>query len=199
MLGRLKGKLLEKHPPDLLIDVGGVAFELQASMQTFYQLPSVEEVVILHTHLVVREDVLQLYAFYMQSERTLFRALLKVNGVGPKLALTILSSISPEEFVRYVTEQNAAALVRIPGIGRKTAERLMIEMRDRLDGWENTESFTLPDTMNVAKNNTQQDAISALVALGYKPQEAARAVQQIYQTELSSEELIRSALKRINT
>lgn len=191
MIGRLRGILLEKQPPELLIETSGVAYEVQASMQTFYQLPLINQEVILYTHLIIREDAHQLYGFYNKQERVLFRALLKVNGVGPKLALTILSSSSPEEFVRCVNQGDTASLVRLPGVGKKTAERLVIEMRDRV-----SDDFILPSSSNPI-NSSHQDAMSALIALGYKPQEASRALQNIVSENQSSEELIRLALKRI--
>jgi Holliday junction DNA helicase RuvA len=189
MIGRIRGIILEKQPPELLIETGGVAYEVQASMQTFYQLPLNQQEIILYTHLIVREDAHQLYGFYSKEERSLFRTLLKVNGVGPKLALTILSSVSPEEFIRCVNQGDTAALVRLPGVGKKTAERLVIEMRDRFNG-----DFILP---TASKNNAQQDAVSALIALGYKPQEATRALQNVDVENQSSEALIKLALKRI--
>jgi Holliday junction DNA helicase RuvA len=192
MIGRLRGILLEKQPPELLIETSGVAYEVQASMQTFYQLPLINQEIILYTHLIIREDAHQLYGFYNKQERVLFRALLKVNGVGPKLALTILSSSSPEEFVRCVNEGDTASLVRLPGVGKKTAERLVIEMRDRVVN----EDFILPSSSH-SINSSHQDAMSALIALGYKPQEASRALQNIVSENQSSEELIRLALKRI--
>lgn len=192
MIGRLRGILLEKQPPELLIETSGVAYEVQASMQTFYQLPLINQEIILYTHLIIREDAHQLYGFYNKQERVLFRALLKVNGVGPKLALTILSSSSPEEFVRCVNQGDTASLVRLPGVGKKTAERLIIEMRDSVVN----DDFIVPSSSNPI-NSAHQDAMSALIALGYKPPEASRALQNIGSENQSSEELIRLALKRI--
>lgn len=192
MIGRLRGILLEKQPPELLIETSGVAYEVHASMQTFYQLPLINQEIILYTHLIIREDAHQLYGFYNKQERVLFRALLKVNGVGPKLALTILSSSSPEEFVRCVNQGDTASLVRLPGVGKKTAERLIIEMRDRVVN----DDFIVPSSSNPI-NSAHQDAMSALIALGYKPPEASRALQNIVSENQSSEELIRLALKRI--
>lgn len=201
MITRLRGILLEKLPPNLAIEVGGLAYELQASMQTFYHLPAVGKEIILHTHFVVREDVQQLYGFHELRERALFRTLLKVNGIGPKIALAILSSIDADAFVRCVTEQNTLELQRLPGIGKKTAERLVIEMRDRLQDWQsdiNVAVTTTPTGMPAnSGRRAEQDAISALIALGYKPQEASRAITQIGNSEMSSEELIRLALKGI--
>ena len=201
MIGRLRGILLEKQPPQLLLDVAGVAYEISASMTTFYHLPAIGNEVILFTHLVVREDAHQLFGFYEQRERTLFRTLIKVNGIGPKLALAILSSISPDDFVRCVNDNDTGNLIRIPGVGKKTAERLIVEMRDRLSDWHNdnitVSTISVSNTVNQQINHKRisNEAISALVALGYKPQEASRAVLQIATDNLSIEELIRLALK----
>lgn len=198
MIGLIRGILLEKHPPFLLVDVNGIGYELSAPMSTFYQLPDVGLEISLHTHFVVREDAQQLYGFYTKSERALFRTLLKVNGVGPKLGLTILSSIEPDEFVRSVLNQDAASLVSVPGIGKKTAERLIVEMRDRLADWHETPTLVaLPLQKSVGRNQTIQDAISALIALGYKPQEASRVVAKVDAEDLSSEEIIRRSLKEM--
>jgi holliday junction DNA helicase RuvA len=202
MIGRLNGVLLEKQPPHLLIDVGGVAYEVQASMQTFYQLPELGERVTLHTHFVVREDAQQLFGFLLLQERALFRTLLKVNGIGAKSALAILSSVTPDDFVRCITEQNINALQKVPGIGKKTAERLIVEMRDRLADWEMSGIHVSPEFANDANNNlmgkqAEQEALSALLALGFKPQEASRLITKVAADNLSSEELIRLALKGV--
>jgi Holliday junction DNA helicase RuvA len=183
MIGRLRGILLEKQAPHLLIDVNGVGYEVQASMTTFYQLPEINKEINLYTHFVVREDAQLLFGFASLEERVLFRALLKVNGVGPKLALTILSGVSPEEFTRCINNSDSASLVRLPGVGKKTADRLIIEMRDH--------NFV------VTTQSSEQDAVSALIALGYKPHEATRALHGIETSTQSSEELIRVALKRM--
>lgn len=201
MITRINGILLEKQPPFLVMEVQGIAYELQASMNTFYRLPDLGSSIILHTHFIVREDAHLLFGFFDQHERALFRSLLKVNGVGPKIALAILSSIDPDGFVRCVEDQNTTALQRLPGIGKKTAERLIVEMRDRLADWHFGE--TVVSTDGVANRSTSSskaaelDAISALVALGYKPQEATRAITQVAAEGLSSQELIRLALKTI--
>jgi Holliday junction DNA helicase RuvA len=198
MIGRLNGVLIEKQPPHLLIDVGGVAYELQASMNTFYQLPNIGEQIILHTHFIVREDAQQLYGFIEAQERALFRSLLKVNGIGAKSALAILSGIEPDQFVQCITEQNADALQRLPGIGKKTAERLIMEMRDRLDDLGSTQKVINGEVRPpavVSGKQIEQEAISALLALGFKPQEASRLVTKVAAENLSSEELIRLALK----
>jgi Holliday junction DNA helicase RuvA len=195
MIGRLKGILLEKTPPQLLLDVNGVAYELHAPMFTFYRIPDIGQEVVLHTHLVVREDAQLLYGFSQERERALFRSLIKVSAVGPKLALAILSGIEPDQFVECILNSDSDSLVRVPGIGRKTAERLLIEMRDRLADWQTTTgSNTVKIPLNAGDKITQ-DATSALIALGYKPVEARRAVTQIAQDHQTSEELIRHALR----
>ncbi|HEY9051020.1 MAG TPA: Holliday junction branch migration protein RuvA [Gammaproteobacteria bacterium] len=197
MIGRLHGKILQKQPPQLLIDVQGVGYEVSASMSTFYQLPDQGQDVILHTHLVVREDAHLLYGFATEAERSLFRTLIKVNGVGPKLALTILSGMSAEDFIRCVHENNTAALVSLPGVGKKTAERLLVELRDRLKdevGTEGRVSMMSPAQANAA-SSPSGDAVSALIALGYKPQEASRMVRAISTEGLMTEDIIRLSLQ----
>lgn len=197
MIGRLRGILAEKQPPLLLIDIGGVGYEVEAPMSTFYQLPETGAMVTLHTHLVVREDAHLLFGFASEGERRLFRTLIKVNGVGAKLALTILSGIAADEFARCVQENDTAALVRLPGVGKKTAERLIVEMRDRLADWEG--AVTLPGAAPIESRSGSdelRDAISALVSLGYKPPEASRLVSKVETEGLSSEEIIRAALKQ---
>lgn len=199
MIGRLRGTLAEKQPPLLLVDVNGIGYEVEAPMSTFYQLPALGETVVLHTHLVVREDAHLLFGFASESERRLFRTLIKVNGVGAKLALTILSGISADEFARSVQDNDTASLVRLPGVGKKTAERLIVEMRDRLADWEG--GVVLPGSAPAqaaaapAADETR-DALSALVSLGYKPPEASRLVSKVETEGLSSEEIIRAALKQ---
>lgn len=190
MIGRLTGILRIKQPPQLLIEAGGVGYEVEAPMSTFYKLPALSEIVTLHTHLVVRDDAHILFGFYTGEERSLFRTLIKVNGVGPKLGLTILSSVSPDEFVANVMNQDAASLTKLPGIGKKTAERLIIEMRDRLKNWEGA----LPEA-GVGFNQVLQDAVSALEALGYKTADSMKAIKKIAKTDMNSEDLIRLALQ----
>jgi len=198
MIGQLRGILLEKQPPQLLLDVNGIVYEIDAPMSTFYHLPEINQQIILHTHFVVREDAQLLYGFYSREEKNLFRTLLKVNGIGPRVALTILSSVDSNEFVRCITQNDSASLVRIPGVGKKMAERLIIEMRDKLVDWQQTapiELNLLKNKDNSGRNQILQDAISALIALGYKPQEASRAVSKVDDGQYSSEEIIRKALK----
>jgi len=195
MIGRLRGTLLEKQPPQLLVDVQGVGYELEASMQTFADLPAPGEPVTLHTHLVIQDDAHRLFGFANEPERALFRSLIRVSGVGPKVALTILSGIRPDDFVRCVELEDTRTLMRLPGIGKKTAERLVIEMRDRLDGFK-TPAGPLEPATGVAPSNAAGEAVSALVALGYKPAEAARMAQGVESEGLTSEEIIRAALQR---
>lgn len=199
MIGRLKGILLTKQPPTLLLDVNGVGYEIDAPMSTFYQLPELNQELVLHTHLVVREDVQQLCGFITETERSMFRSLIKINGVGPKLALSILSAISADDFARCIQDNDTTTLVRLPGVGKKTAERLVIEMRDKLKDWQtdsssnSTTSGGMIDVQHLA--NPVEEAVSALIALGYKPPQASRMVSQIDSNDLSSEEIIRDALK----
>jgi len=192
VIGRIKGVLLEKRIDQLLVDVGGLAYEVEIPLTTYEQLGDAMDVVVLQTHFVVREDAQILYGFYTEKERELFRALIKVNGVGPKLALSIQSSIDPESFVRCVRDNDVKALVALPGIGKKTAERLIIDMRDRLPDWELPGSEMPADTQN---KDSLADAESALIGLGYKPQEATIALAGL--DEENVEDLIRQALKRL--
>ncbi|MEQ1622162.1 MAG: Holliday junction branch migration protein RuvA [Methylococcales bacterium] len=196
MIGFLRGKLVLKAPPMLVIDVQGVGYEVEAPMTTFYNLPALGEDVKLHTHLVVREDAHILFGFSSETDRAMFRTLIKVNGVGPKLALTILSGQSAEEFHRCIHNNDTQALVRLPGVGKKTAERLVVEMRDRLP--ELGESQAGVASLGPAAaivSNPKQEAISALCSLGYKPLDAAKMVQNLSADTLSCEEMIRFALQ----
>lgn len=198
MIGRLVGELIQKKPPQLLLDVNGVGYEIEASMTTFYELPEVGQRVVLLTHMVVREDAQLLYGFATEAERILFRHLIKINGVGAKLALTILSGMSGAELARCVHENNVAALVKLPGIGKKTAERLIIELRDKLkDVTPSSAIVSAGDNpvMGESLINPVEEAVSALIALGYKPQEASKMVRGLDNAELSSEDIIRRALQ----
>ncbi len=192
MIGRIAGTLLAKSPPALLVDVAGVGYELDAPMSTFYRLPAVGERVVLHTHLLVREDAQLLYGFASEAERMLFRQLLKVSGVGAKLALVILSGVAVDELLAIVSDADAARLVRIPGIGRKTAERLILELREPLGRLASTPASAL-----APRGDVLQDAASALEALGYKPVEARAALRDLPTEDQRSEDLIRAALKRL--
>lgn len=197
MIGRLTGILLEKQPPQILLDVGGVGYEVEAPMSTFYRLPALGEKATLHTHLVVREDAQLLYAFADKRDRQLFRELIRLNGVGPKLALALMSGLEVDELIGAVQAQDVSALTRVPGVGKKTAERLLVELKGKFTAWESLPGGVAPLATNPAQSAPSQtsDAVSALIALGYKPQEASRAVSAIKEQGLSSEELIRRALK----
>jgi len=196
MIGRLCGTLLHKQAPDLLLDVRGVGYELLASMTTFIDLPEIDNKVTLFTHLIVREDAHTLYAFSSENERALFRILLKVNGVGPKMALAIVSGMTANEFAQRVHANDVAGLTRLPGVGKKTAERLIIEMRDRLP--EPAESLDESENAGLAKpvaRNLEEEAVGALLALGYKPAQASKMVSSFAADDLSVEEIVRNALK----
>ena len=202
MIGRLRGTLLEKQPPHLLVECAGVGYEVEAPMSVFYRLPEVGAEVTVYTHFVVREDAQLLYGFSDVRERSLFRTLIKVNGVGPKLGLTILSGIEASDFVRSVHDGDSATLVKLPGIGQKTAERLIVEMKDKLANWQVETSVAgglsgTPLGEMVARKaaDIEQEAVSALVALGYKSQNASKVIAKLYTDGMTSEELIRQALK----
>ena len=200
MIGRLRGTLLEKQPPWLIVDVAGVGYELEASMTTLLALPSAGESVSLYTHLTVREDAHLLFGFAREQERALFRALIRVNGVGPKLALAILSGMDETAFIRCILDDDAKSLMRLPGVGKKTAERLIIEMRDRFPHWEHPGEMEATDAVpeRAAQGSHQAallDAEAALVSLGYKPAEAAKMLSGL-DTELSTEALIKAALTK---
>jgi Holliday junction DNA helicase RuvA len=190
MIGSLRGKIQAKAPPQLMVDVGGVGYELEAPMSTFFHLPAIGQEVSLLTHLVVREDAQLLYGFGTSDERRLFRALLKVSGVGPKIALALLSGISVEAFAQCIVNHDVAALVRVPGIGRKTAERLFVEMRDRIGTLEGP-----PGMAGRAEASPETEALSALIGLGYKAAEAARLLKVVEPGTHTTEELIRRALQ----
>lgn len=192
MIGRLTGVLVQKQPPQLLLEVNGVCYEVEAPMSTFYQLPQAGATVTLHTHLAVREDAQQLFGFASADEKRLFRDLIRVSGIGGKLALTILSGISVRDFIETVQRGDAQKLTQLPGIGKKTAERLVLEMRDRLG------KGALPAGATVAAGSAQDawaDAFGALLALGYRDSEATRLLRNVKQDDLPSEELIRLALQ----
>lgn len=197
MIGRLRGVLVTRQPPEIVVDVAGVGYEVQVPMTTFFQLPAVGEEVSLVTHFVVREDAQLLYGFLDERDRVLFRSLIKVSGVGPKLALTLLSGMDADSFARCIQREDLKALVATPGVGRKTAERLLVEMRDKLKDWiggpDDASGLqgAAPDRRDIAA-----DAEGALVALGYRPAEAAKLVSAVKDDSVTdSEELIRRALR----
>lgn len=192
MIGRLRGSLVAKHPPWLLLDVGGVGYEIQAPMSTIFDLPETGKEVTLLTHYAVKEDTVALYGFLRESERVLFRTLQKVSGIGAKISLAVLSGVSVDEFARLVQGGDIAALTRVPGIGNKTAERIIVELRDRVDGI----AMTIP---GFNESPVPRDAVSeatvALQQLGYKPVESARLVKEAAQPGDDAEAIIRKALK----
>ena len=195
MIGWLSGIVRAKHPPSLLLDVGGVGYELEAPMSTFSDLPAVGEPASLFTHLIVREDAHQLFGFSVERDRELFRGLLKVNGVGAKVALAILSGMDSDTFSRCVAEGDTGSLTRLPGIGKKTAERVIMEMRDRLDALPGGGGAPALARADARPADPVSEAVSALVALGLRPQEASRRVAALQAEGLPPEELVRLALR----
>lgn len=189
------GTLVEKSPPELLVDVGGVGYEISSPMTTIYDLPPVGGTVTLFTHLLVKEDSHTLYGFIDKNERALFRVLIKVNGIGPKMALAVLSSMSAEELIGNVQDSDVSALTRIPGVGKKTAERLIIELRDKLGQAAKTDLFSAPAVLRQVQADPRQEAEAALISLGYKPQEAAKAIAGVPVDAANSEDVIKAALK----
>ncbi|MWP49078.1 Holliday junction branch migration protein RuvA [Gilliamella sp. Lep-s21] len=199
MIGRLRGTIIEKQPPKVLIEVGGVGYNVFMPMTCFYELPENGQEVIVLTHLAVREDAQVLYGFNQEQERELFRELIKVNGVGPKLALAILSGMSAPQFINAVEQGEIKTLVKLPGVGNKTAQRLIVEMKDRIKHFaeplSNTSTIVDMDSVQKSANQIEGEAVSALIALGYKPQEASRIINKVIKPEMDSETLIREALK----
>lgn len=198
MIGRLQGKILEKSPPEMVLDVQGVGYELLLPMTSFYDLPAIGETTTLFTHLVIREDAHLLFGFAQKQDRTLFRELIKTNGVGPKLALAILSAMSVSQFASAVEQEELAKLTKIPGIGRKTAERLLVELKGKFKGMEQADFFVEKSADRIVA--TQQiepsdEAREALITLGYKPNDAEKMIKKVAKSGLSSEQLIREALK----
>jgi Holliday junction DNA helicase RuvA len=191
MIGRLTGLVIERDQGQLLLDVGGVGYEVEISLTTYTQVSEIEGPVTVHTHLVVRDDAHLLYGFASTGEREMFRTLIKVNGVGPRMALGILSGLDSASFARAVTGNDVKALTALPGVGKKTAERLIIEMRDKVDSFDVSGSANL----GTMRTNVMEDAESALIGLGYRPQEAARAISRVTDPAEDVESLIRQALK----
>ena len=193
MIGSLRGTLISKRPPWLMLDVGGVGYELEAPMSTFYRLPDTGRELMLVTHLAIREDAHVLYGFFTEAERALFRNLLKISGVGPRIALGVLSGMSVEGFYQCIRDKNVASLVKIPGVGQKTADLLMLKMKDRLPESVETERAALP-----ARSTAEGEASGALIALGYKPGEVLKMLKDLDSVKLSTEEMIREALRRVH-
>jgi Holliday junction DNA helicase RuvA len=209
VIGRLRGDLVEKLPPEILIECAGVGYEVTMPMTSIYALPELNQQATIYTHFVVREDAQLLYGFANKVERKLFRLLIKVNGVGPKLALAILSSMSADQFVSCVRHDDVGAIVKIPGVGKKTAERLLIEMRDRLKDWQVQKPVydeSMPEQLlaqfsgdngieDTFLNDEKGDAVNALLSLGYKQVQADKAVKSVYKKGMASQDIIRDALK----
>ncbi len=201
MIGRLKGLLIEKQPPEILLDVQGVGYELLLPMTSFYDLPESGQEVTLFTHLTVREDAHLLFGFSHKNDRTLFRELIKTNGVGPKLALAILSAMSVTEFAYAIEREELSRLTKIPGVGKKTAERLLVELKGKFNGLQQADFFVQSNRLPAAEKNASHadiqldDAVAALIALGYKQNDAEKMVKKVAKPELNSEQLIREALK----
>lgn len=198
MIGRLHGKIIEKSPPEMVLDVQGVGYELLLPMTSFYDLPQVGETATLFTHLVVREDAHLLFGFAQKQDRTLFRELIKTNGVGPKLALAILSAMSVAQFATAVEQEELAKLTKIPGIGRKTAERLLVELKGKFKGIAQSDFFSEPSAAVIVASSApepSEEARDALIALGYKPADAEKMIKKVNKAGASSEQLIREALK----
>lgn len=200
MIGWLNGNLVDSpQPGKFIVDVHGVGYDVETSLPTFFTLQAQSGPVGLHIHTIVREDALLLYGFYDKQERALFRALIKVNGVGPKLAIAILSSISPDEFVQCIQQQNTEVLTKVPGVGKKTAQRLVIEMKDSLQSWVTTACVELTNASSPSSAHHQEEAIRALEALGYKYHEAAKAVKKVDDGSKRCEDLIRQALQVLSS
>ncbi|MBF7073233.1 Holliday junction branch migration protein RuvA [Glaciecola sp. MH2013] len=205
MIGRIRGTLIAKIPPEVLVDVNGVGYEIQLPMTSFYQLPNVGDEAIIYTHFVVREDAQLLFGFSDTSERALFRELIKANGVGPKLACTILSGMSAQDFVHCVLNEDITNLVKLPGVGKKTAERLVVELKDKLEKLSkadaNFDAGAAPTMVDIKKPllhgaaHAKDEALSALLALGYKPAQAEKVIKQVYKEDMTSEQVIRESLK----
>lgn len=195
MIGWLSGYIVDKQQPGkIVINVNGVGYDVETSLQTFFQFEHTTEIVNLYIHTIVREDALLLYGFADKKERALFRALIKVNGVGPKVAIGILSSATPEEFIQTISQQNTLALTRLPGIGKKTAERLVIEMKDSIEQLYQHDGMPLSSIPINTAIREQSEAISALEALGYKVQDVIKVVKKIDDGQKTCEQLIRQAL-----
>jgi len=201
VIGRLRGIILEKQPPLVLLETNGVGYEVHMPMTCFYELPELGQEAIIFTQFIVREDAQLLYGFNDKQERALFRELIKVNGVGPKLALAILSGMSAQQFVSAVEKEEITALIKLPGVGKKTAERLVVEMKDRFKGlngdlFNNHTDITLPASASKAKeSDAEGEAVAALISLGYKPPEASRMISKVAKSGAESETLIREALR----
>lgn len=196
MISQIRGKLLSKNPPNIILDVNGIGYEISIPMTNFYKLPQVSEEVSLFTHYVVREDAQLLYGFLTSVEKSLFCEVIKANGVGPKLGLAILSSMNASEFCVAISEKNTKQLLKIPGIGKRTADRLIVELADKLEDF-NTELAGLNYDVNLSENNSniESEAVNALVSLGYRETDSRKTVKNIFKQDFSLEDTIKYALK----
>lgn len=196
MIGWLRGEVIDKDQPGkLVLNVGGIGYDIETSLSSFFEVTSVEGPVTLHIHTLVREDAINLYGFVSFEERSLFRALIRVNGIGPKLAIAILSSIKPDEFVRCIHQENVSLLTKLPGIGKKTAERLVVEMKDRLDA----QAYVTQELTGDVSHDQALEAMKALEALGYKAVEAQKVIKRLDDGQKTSEQLIREGLRVFST
>lgn len=198
MIGRLHGKIIEKSPPEMVIDVNGVGYEILLPMTSFYALPALNETATIFTHLVVREDAHLLFGFAQKQDRTLFRELIKTNGVGPKLALAILSAMSVSQFATAIEQEELAKLTKIPGIGKKTAERLLVELKGKFKGVPQNDFFDEQPADHIIAHESSSptdEACEALIALGYKPNDAEKMIKKVNKAGATAEQLIREALK----
>lgn len=204
MIGRLRGIVIDKSAPEVVIECAGIGYEVTMPMTSFYSLPELKQEAIVYTHFVVREDAQLLYGFANKVERKLFRLLIKASGIGPKLALAILSGMSAEQFVSCVAHDDVSTIVKIPGVGKKTAERLLIEMRDRIKDWQADAPLPMMETAgnanvleNTLINDAKGDALNALISLGYSQAQADKAIKTVFASDKSSEQLIKDALKNM--
>ena len=196
MIGHISGKILEKTTHQVLLDVAGIGYEIEVPINTAFSLPEVGSSIALHTHFVVREDAQLLYGFSSRADRDMFRTLIRVNGVGPKLGIAILSGLDSQSLARCVRDDDVGTLVKLPGIGKKTAERLLIELRDKIkDLGETAEASDARDMLSGQSGDVAAEAESALIALGYKPQEAAKVIKKVSTEGDSVEDMVKAALK----
>lgn len=199
MIGSLSGTLVVKNPPELIVEVAGVGYLVDVPMSTFYDLPELGHTVQLLTHLVVREDALQLYGFHSESELRMFQQLLKVNGVGARVALNILSAISTDELCSAINVSDTLRLTKIPGIGKKTAERLILDLKDRIADWSYVAAGSASHDQGRSVADAASNAVSALIALGYKSADAEKVIKDVNEQDMSEEQLIRSALQAMHS
>ena len=195
MIGHLKGRIINKNPPEVLIEVEGIGYEVLCPMSTFYELDNLSEDILLFTHLSIKEDAHTLFGFITKDEKNVFRELIRVNGVGPKVALAILSNLSVSSLVQCISTEDADLLAKTPGIGKKTALKLIVELQDRLGKLELSGSLVSSKEFKQSSNPNSRQAIEALQSLGFKVKEANKMVSKIDNQDLSTEQIIRLALQ----